>query len=120
MSCIVAQTSFPLIRGLRAHYELFVPTAELQSLQDYVDAEEEGACSIWTRTTKPMRMPRRHLEAAKAKATEAKDAVKSARAAVLEALKTVSDPPAVVRLPRHNLTQRNLYRFQGLPHTLQA
>ena len=38
------------------------------------------------------------METAKEKTKEAKEAVKGARAAVREALKTVSDPPAVVSL----------------------
>ena len=46
---------------------------------------------------------RKALEVAKQKASSAKEAVKGARAAVLEALKTVSDPPATVRLTQQPL-----------------
>ena len=88
-------------------------------MQEYVNLKRQEHAAL-DKDYKAYEDAKKALEAAKARAVEAKDAVKSARAAVLEALKTVSDPPAVVRLPRHNLTQRNLYRFQGLPHTLQA
>ena len=65
-------------------------------LQEYVDNKRKEHAAL-DKDYKAYVEAKTAMEAAKEKTKQAAEAVKGARAAVREALKTVSDPPAVVR-----------------------
>ena len=65
-------------------------------LQEYVDNKRKEHAAL-DKDYKAYAEAKSAMEAAKEKTKQAAEAVKGARAAVREALKTISDPPAVVR-----------------------
>ena len=73
--------------------------AHLIVLQEYVDKKRKEHAAL-DKDYKAYAEAKTAMEAAKERTKQAAEAVKGARAAVREALKTVSDPPAVVRPAR--------------------
>ena len=65
-------------------------------LQDYVNAKRAEHAAL-DKDYQAFTDAKKAVETAKEKTKAVRETVKSARAAVREALKTVSDPPAVVR-----------------------